>query len=107
MPMITYVDPKGIHHTVDAPAGASVMEVALNNNISGIVAECNGSAACATCHVWIDERMLDLIPAPEPHEAEMLEFTAAESRPNSRLGCQVRIEESLAGMVVTIPETQV
>ena len=59
MPKVTYITPDGVHHDVEVQNGYSVMEGAINNNIDGIVAECGGACACATCHSYIDEAWLD------------------------------------------------
>jgi 2Fe-2S ferredoxin len=61
---------------------------------------------CATCHVYVDPAWVDKLPAPLGNELEMLECTAAERLPNSRLSCQIKIEASLHGLVVRIPERQ-
>ncbi len=55
MPKITYIESSGASRTVEADAGATVMETAIRNNIPGIEAECGGACACATCHVYMDE----------------------------------------------------
>lgn len=104
---ITYIESDGSHKTVSATAGHSVMETALANGIKGISAECGGSLACATCHVFVDEAALAKVPAPQGTEDEMLDFAAVERRPESRLSCQIEITEELENLVVTIPETQV
>jgi len=106
MPRITYVEPSGTHRTVDVAAGLSVMEGAVRNNISGIIAECGGACACATCHVHIAVEWMDRIGAPGSLEQSMLEF-ASDVAANSRLSCQIRVSEYLEGLVVTIPESQV
>ncbi|MGJ8546023.1 MAG: 2Fe-2S iron-sulfur cluster-binding protein [Sulfitobacter sp.] len=104
---ITYVEGDGTRKTVSAKAGHSVMETALANGIKGITAECGGSLACATCHVFIDETSLQKIAAPVGVEDDMLDFAAVERRPESRLSCQIEITEDLENLVITIPETQV
>ncbi|TAE27144.1 MAG: ferredoxin [Cytophagales bacterium] len=106
MPTITYVEPGGAQHTLTLPLGATLMEGAVQNDVKGILAECGGSCMCATCHVYIDEEFLDLLPDIEEEEAEMLEGTTAERRPNSRLGCQVRVSNKLDGLIVRIPDRQ-
>jgi 2Fe-2S ferredoxin len=53
---------------------------------------------CATCHVYVDEPWLSLLPAPQPPELEMLECTADERRPESRLACQIKLSPDLDGM---------
>ena len=55
MPKITYIEHNGKSHEIDVANGLSVMEGAVQNNISGIDADCGGSCACATCHVYVDE----------------------------------------------------
>jgi len=107
MVKITFHDDLGVAREVDAEAGHSLMRVALAHQITGIVAECGGNCACATCHVYLDEESAAKLPAPSDNEADMLDFTAAERRPGSRLGCQVIVTEALQGTVVQLPETQV
>jgi ferredoxin, 2Fe-2S len=74
--------------------------------LPGIVAECGGSAMCATCHVYVDEAWVDRLPAPLANELELLDCTAAERLPNSRLSCQIRLEGALDGLVLRLPVTQ-
>lgn len=107
MPKIVFIDSKGARREIDAASGQSVMQTAIANNVEGIVAECNGNAGCATCHVYLDAASAARLPDPQEHEAEMLEFAAAETRPTSRLSCQVTVEGKLDGMVVEVPSTQV
>jgi 2Fe-2S ferredoxin len=106
MPDIKFILPDGSQREIDAPVGASVMQVATGANLQGIVAECGGSAMCATCHVYVDPAWADKLPAPLGNELEMLECTAAERLPSSRLSCQIKIDASLHGLVVRIPERQ-
>ncbi|MES2517679.1 MAG: 2Fe-2S iron-sulfur cluster-binding protein [Bacteroidota bacterium] len=106
MPQITYIENNGTEHQVELPLGATLMEGAVQNDIKGIVAECGGSCMCATCHVYIDEQFLDLLPEMEEEEDEMLDGATAERRDNSRLGCQVRVSKQLDGIIVRIPEKQ-
>lgn len=106
MPIITYIQNDGTERQVSLPMGATIMEGAVQNDVKGIVAECGGSCMCATCHVYIDEQFLDLLPEMEEEEAEMLEGASAEIKPNSRLGCQVRVSPKLDGIIVRIPEKQ-
>jgi 2Fe-2S ferredoxin len=106
MPVITFILPDGQQRVLDAPEGASVMQVATGANLRGIVAECGGSAMCATCHVYVDPAWVDRLPAPLGNELEMLECTSAERLPNSRLSCQIKIDASLHGLLVRLPERQ-
>ncbi|MBM3608186.1 MAG: 2Fe-2S iron-sulfur cluster binding domain-containing protein [Alphaproteobacteria bacterium] len=105
MTKITFKDAAGNSRTVDADDGSTVMETAIRNDIPGIVAECGGSCACATCHVYVDEAWADKLPKAGPLEEDMLDF-AFDVRPTSRLSCQIKIEAALEGLVVTTPEQQ-
>ncbi len=106
MPRITYKQHDGTEHVVEVEPGTSVMQGALNNGISGVVAECGGSMACATCHVYVDDAWLDRLPEADEMENQMLDCVAAERRANSRLGCQVNVSDEVSGMIIRIPETQ-
>ena len=106
MPKITYVLTDGSRRDVEAATGTSVMEAAIKNNVRGIDAECGGCLSCATCHVYVGEEWLAKLPAPDPDEEDMLGFVAAERQPSSRLSCQIKLDEELSGIVVTIPPRQ-
>ena len=107
MPLITYVHTDGTREAIDVPLGTSVMRAAILNGIDGIVAECGGEMMCATCHVYVEEDQLSRTPTQSDDEKAMLEFTASERRPNSRLSCQLVVTPELDGLVVHLPETQV
>lgn len=106
MPDITFILADGSERGLEAPDGVSVMAAATGAGVPGIVAECGGSAMCATCHVYVDETWADEIPAPLANELELLECTAAERRPTSRLSCQLKLTAALQGLVVRIPDRQ-
>ena len=102
---ITYIDVDGAARTVEAEAGSTVMETAIRNGVPGIVAECGGACACATCHVYVDEEWRAATGEPQPMEEDMLDF-ASDVRPNSRLSCQIRVKPELDGLVVRTPARQ-
>jgi ferredoxin, 2Fe-2S len=106
MPTIHYILKDGSTRAVEAKPGASVMETAIRGNVRGIDAECGGSCACATCHVYVDEAFAARLPPPDELESEMLEVVAAERRPTSRLSCQLTVTAELDGLTVRVPETQ-
>ena len=106
MPDITFILADGSERGLEAPEGVSVMAAATGAGVPGIVAECGGSAMCATCHVYVDETWADKIPAPLANELEMLECTAAERGPTSRLSCQIKLTAALQGLMVRIPQRQ-
>jgi 2Fe-2S ferredoxin len=105
MPKITFLAAEGDSLSFEAARGTSVMQVAVSNGVDGIVAECGGSAMCATCHVYVEPEYLGGLPAPDAVEDEMLNATAAERRCNSRLSCQLTVGDD--DLVVRLPEMQV
>ena len=105
MPKITYIEHSGKQHIIDVPAGASVMQGAIDNRVPGIDADCGGQCACGTCHVYVDAAWLGKLPAKQLQEIDMLDF-AAMAEPNSRLSCQLTVSAELDGLVVTMPEGQ-
>lgn len=107
MPQVTYIEHNGSAQTIDVPTGENVMHGALFNGVEGIVGECGGALACATCHCYVDETWADKVGGPATQEEyDMLESAAGEIRPNSRLGCQIVVSEELDGLIVRTPETQ-
>ena len=107
MPTITYLQPDGAETTHDVDPSTSVMRAAVNAGIPGIVGECGGQAMCATCHVYVEPDQLHRTPPQSDDEKAMLEFTASERKPNSRLSCQLVATPEFDGLVVYLPETQV
>ena len=105
MPKITYIDSSGNHKTIDVEKGLSVMEGAVQNNISGIDADCGGGMACATCHVYVKEEWLNKLQKAEDAEQDMIDM-AFEPKKNSRLSCQLIVSDNLEGLVVKTPEKQ-
>lgn len=105
MPVVKFVSHDGVVHEVDAAAGSSVMQAAMDNGIEGIVAECGGACSCATCHCYVDESWYDKITPPHANEKDMLEWVL-EGRPTSRLSCQITLDDSMDGIVINLPESQ-
>ena len=105
MPKITYIEHNGKSHTLEVPKDLSVMEGAIQNNISGIDADCGGACACATCHVYVDEKWFDKLVKKSDAEQDMLDM-AFEPNKFSRLGCQITVTNDLDGMVVKMPSKQ-
>jgi 2Fe-2S ferredoxin len=101
LPRIVYRDINGERREVDVDKGATVMEGAIDNNVAGIVAECGGACACATCHAYIAEAWLPRLRPMEDMEDAMLE-SAADRRPNSRLTCQIEVTDDLDGLEVFV-----
>ncbi len=81
------------------------MEGAVQNNIPGIDADCGGSMACATCHVYVKEEWFDKLPKKEDGEEDMIDM-ADEPNKFSRLSCQLIVSDAVEGLVVKLPEKQ-
>ncbi len=107
MPTITFVHPEGKHHPIDASEGESAMQAAIRHGLDGILAECGGNAMCATCHVYVDESWLARLPATGDDEDALLDGTASDRLPNSRLSCQIKITPELYGLVLHLPDRQI
>ena len=105
MTKITYKDFQGNSKTIEVENGLSVMEGAVQNDIPGIDADCGGSMACATCHVYVEEKWFNKITKAEDAEVDMIDM-AYEPKKNSRLSCQLIVSDELDGLVVTTPEKQ-
>ncbi len=105
MPRIIYITHDEQRFEVEATNGATVMETAVKANVPGIEAECGGACACATCHVYVDPEFAEMAGQAGPMEADMLDF-AWEPTANSRLSCQLRVGDTLDGLVVRIPARQ-
>ena len=105
MPKITYKNNQGNSKTIEVEKGLSVMEGAIQNNIPGIDADCGGSMACATCHVYVEEKWLNKLPNAEEGEVDMIDM-AFEPKKNSRLSCQLIVSDEIDGLEVTTPAKQ-
>ena len=105
MPKITYIEHNGKSHQIEVANGLTVMEGAVQNNIPGIDADCGGSCACATCHVYVDEKWFGKLPHKENAEEDMLDM-AFDPNKFRRLGCQITVTKDLDNMVVKMPSKQ-
>jgi ferredoxin, 2Fe-2S len=105
MTKITYQDNQGNSNTIDVENGLTIMEGAIQNEVPGIDADCGGSMACATCHVYVEEKWLNKIPKAEEAEIDMIDM-AYEPKKNSRLSCQLIVTDELDGLKVTTPAQQ-
>ena len=105
MAKIIYKNNNGDSKAVEVENGLSVMEGAIQNEVAGIDADCGGSMACATCHVYVEEKWLNKIPKAEEAEVDMIDM-AYEPKKNSRLSCQIIVSDELDGLEVTTPVKQ-
>lgn len=105
MTTIRFIQHDGREQVVDAANGESVMDAANDHGVPGIAADCGGCLSCATCHVYIPEDWLNCLDAVSEGESAMLK-NAMNPQPNSRLSCQIIVNDSLAGLIVKIPKAQ-
>ncbi len=98
---MTFIDPDGVRHEVDAPAGLSLLDIAPRNDID-IEGACEGEMACSTCHVIVDPGDYGRLPRASEDEEDMLDLAFGLTR-TSRLGCQIIMREELDGLTVSLP----
>lgn len=102
---VTVIDNHGVRHELETDPVMTLKDLAVINDVPGIVARCGGSLACATCHVYIDTDWIDVIGKPEEMEEDMLDM-AWDVKPNSRLSCQIMLRDEHNGLIVHVPERQ-
>jgi 2Fe-2S ferredoxin len=105
MPSIKFIEHDGTEHVIETETGISVMNVAIDNMVPGIDADCGGECSCATCHVIVDDAWIDVVGRPGEQEESMLDLNP-DREENSRLSCQIPVTEELDGLVVRLPEFQ-
>ena len=98
MPTITFVTVDDKKITVEAKSGLTIMEAAKEQGLA-MTAACQGSLACATCHIVVDETWYDKLYPPSEEEEDLLD-TASDLTNTSRLSCQIPLTEDLEGIVV-------
>ena len=103
MPKVTWILSDGRKITAEVAVGHNLMEAAVANNVPNVIGECGGCLSCATCHVYVDEAWYAKAGQPDGMERDMLEITAAERRPMSRLSCQIKVSDELDGIVLHVP----
>jgi len=106
MTTIVFIDPQGVEHAVEAPAGRSFMQIAIDNGVPGILGDCGGACSCATCHGYVDPAFMEQLPGRTETEQFMLEGVP-DLRDNSRLCCQLRMKPELEGLRIQLPDEQV
>ena len=105
MAKITYIEHTNKEHIVEVSNNMSVMEGAVQNNIPGIDADCGGSMACATWHVYVNEKWFNKLEKKDEGEEDMLDM-AYQPNKFSRLSCQLIVSDELDGLIVRMPSKQ-
>ena len=100
---VTMTDVNGETRTFDeVEEGTSLMELGKQKDVAGIMGDCGGGCACATCHVYVDQAWWDKVGGPDDIEFAMLDMVADVQRETSRLGCQIKMNSALDGLTVTV-----
>lgn len=105
MPAVIYIAFDGTPYAVEVPVGQSLMQAALDNSVPGILGDCGGSCACATCHGYLDPIWNQHLPVADENELELLDVVL-DPRKDSRLTCQIVMTAQLDGLIVRLPESQ-
>src|SRR3546814_17751942 len=105
MGAITVIEDSGARHDVEVEPGTNLMEAATRNMVPGVLGMCGGICSCATCHCYVPDQWRDKLPPPSDGELQMLD-AVTHRRANSRLGCQVVVDDAFDGMTVKLPPDQ-
>jgi 2Fe-2S ferredoxin len=105
MPLVTFISFDGSEQQVHVASGTTLMHAATDNGVPGVLADCGGACSCGTCHCYVDEAWQAKAGAADDVETQMLEFVI-DPQPNSRLSCQIVINDELDGLVVHLPKSQ-
>jgi 2Fe-2S ferredoxin len=105
MVKVLFLRNDGAEYLVEGEVGMSLMQLAMNNNIPGVDADCGGAMSCGTCKVRLDNEWMEKVDPCSEHELQMLEFSGSDF-PGIRLSCQIKLDDKLDGVRVYIPEQQ-
>jgi len=105
VPKATFIPLNGDPVTVEGREGYSLMRASVDNRLAGIRGACGGAAACGTCHVYVQEPWLSMLP-PIGHSEDSMLDGVWDVRANSRLACQIKLSAALDGITVELPERQ-
>lgn len=103
--LVEVVTASGKRCTLTGQEGQTLRDLAIHNDVPGILGECGGHCSCGTCHVIVDERWIEVVGRVEPNGLEdgLLDLFEGQ-RDTSRLSCQITLTEALDGLVVKVPE---
>ena len=101
MPKVTFINADGTRVRVEAPMGETVLELAHEHGIN-LEGACEGSMACSTCHVIVENGFYESLGPPSEDEEDMLDLAFGLTL-TSRLGCQITVTEDLDGLVLRVP----
>ena len=102
MVRVTFIEADGTRREITAKSGDPLMIAARNIGVRGIIAECGGSAMCATCHCYVISAPDGSLLPIRQDEADTIEFNAHQPQDNSRLTCQIPATPALEGAVFAV-----
>lgn len=105
MPTVTFIPIEGAPIVADLIPEMTLMELALMNDVPGILGMCGGICSCATCHIHIDPAWVDRLLPPSAEERDMVE-ALSHATPASRLGCQIRLNENFDGLTASVAQPE-
>lgn len=101
MPQLIVTTREGETRTLEPATGLSVMEAIRDSGVDELLALCGGVCSCATCHVHVDLELADKLPPMSEDENDLLD-ASSDRNERSRLSCQIRMNDELSGLRVTI-----
>ena len=102
MPKVTFINGDGTRLQVDASVGQTILELAQDHGVD-LEGACEGSMACSTCHIIVENGFYDFLEPPSEDEEDMLDLAFGLTL-TSRLGCQIIVTEALDGLVLRVPK---
>lgn len=106
MSKVIYIDKKNKQYVVETNDGVNLMQAAIDNLVPGVLGDCGGSSACATCHVFVDPEWAERAGNASDIELDLIDGLL-ETKPTSRLACQIVMSDKLNGIVLHLPEQQI
>lgn len=104
---VTFVQADGVEKTItDGAVGESLMELAKANGVAGILGDCGGGCACATCHVYVEPDWMKVVGQPDDIEEMTLDMVSDVHKPNSRLCCQIRLSPEMDGLKMLVAPSE-
>jgi len=100
---VIFVTVEGLRLPVDAAVGSTVLEAAHAHDVP-MLGTCGGSLVCGTCHVRLCGEAAARVPSPTEDEEDTLDL-AFGVKDNSRLGCQIKFNESMEGLEIELAPT--
>jgi 2Fe-2S ferredoxin len=101
MPKVIFIAADGVETVIEIAPGQTLLLGALENGVAGIDWQCGGTCACATCQVIVEDNWAGRLSPPSAMEESLLDY-APNAGPNSRLACQIRMDDGLEGLRVRL-----